>query len=139
LFDRDDDGAGVCKVNPFDYVDSILKTKENLIVDEISEKAYVPFLTNRALSYHPDTILYAQEMNTNHHLDHKLQFQYLINTIRPKARKKSKWAKRKEDTDIEAIQQYFGYNYQKAKVALSILTEENVKTIKEKLDKGGIK
>ena len=107
--DRDDDGAGVCKVNPFDYVDSILKTKENLIVDEISEKAYVPFLTNRALSYHPDTILYAQEMNTNHHLDHKLQFQYLINTIRPKARKKSKWAKRKEDTDIEAIQQYFGY------------------------------
>ena len=136
---RNDDGAGVCKVNPFEYVESILRTKKDLIVDDVSEKAYSSFLTNRALSYHPDTILYAQEMNTNHHLDNKLQFHYLINTIRSASRKKTKWAKRLENNEIDAIRQYYGYNYQKAKVALSILSKEQIKTIKEKLDKGGVK
>lgn len=126
-------------MNPFDYVNSILHDKKNLIVDEITEKAYSPFLTNRSLSYHKDTIFYAQDMNTNHHLDKKLQFDYLINNIRSFKRKNTKWSKRKEDKDIDAIKEFYGYNYLKAKAALSILSQDQLKDIKKRLEKGGDK
>lgn len=126
-------------MNPFDYVNSILHDKKNLIVDEITEKAYSPFLTNRSLSYHKDTIFYAQDMNTNHHLDKKLQFDYLINNIRSFKRKNTKWSKRKEDKDIDAIKEFYGYNYLKAKAALSILSQDQLKDIKKSLEKGGDK
>lgn len=124
---------------PFDYVNAILLNKKDLITDEASEKAYVPFLTNRALSYHPDTILYAQEMNSYASLDKKLQFHYLLNTIRPAKRRHSKWAKKLENDEIEAIQEYFGYSYQKAKVAASILSKEQKEEIKKLLEKGGVR
>ena len=68
--------------NPFEYVNQILYGKKNLIVDDLTEKAYVPFLTNRSLSYHQDCVLFANEMNRRAHVDKKLQYSYLINTIR---------------------------------------------------------
>lgn len=123
--------------SPFDYVNAILLSKDNLIKDEISEKEYNPFLTNRSLSYHKDCILYAQEMNRYSFLDKKLQFDYLINSIRPSKRKFSKWAKKKEDNDIDALKEYFEYNYSKAKSILSILSNEQLIEIKKKIEKGG--
>ena len=126
-------------MNPFDYVNSILKDKENLIVDEVSEKAYVPFLTNRALSYHKDTLFYAQEMNSVPHLDKKLQFRYLINTVKPMKRKGSKWGKKLDNADIEAVMVYYGYSYKKALSAISVLSKEQLKIIRKRLEKGGTK
>lgn len=127
-------------MNVFDYINAINFTKKDLMTDtendELAEKSYVPFLTNRGLSYFTDTIMYANEMNKCHHLDNKLQFHYLINSIRPKKRF-SKWAKRKEDNDVDAIQEYYGYSRVKAEQALSILSSEQVKTIKKRLSKGG--
>lgn len=122
----------------FDYIDAINHTKKNIIEDEATEKAYVPFLTNRGLSYFPDTVFYANEMNCNPHLDKKLQFDYLINSIR-KAKRYSKWAKRnKGDNDIELVQEYYGYSYEKAKMALTILSEDQLETIRKRLEKGGL-
>lgn len=126
-------------MSPFDYVNSILYDKKNLIVDDVSEKGYVPFLTNRALSYHKDTLFYAQEMNTHHHLDKKLQFQYLINTIKPVKRKRSPWAKKVDSADIEAVMQYYGYSYKKALSTVSVLTKDQLKIIRKRLEKGGAK
>jgi len=77
-------------------------------------------------------------MNCNHHLDHKLQYSFLINIIRP-SKRFSKWVKKEKDEDLEAIMEHFGYNRQKAKTALELLTPDQIKTIKKKLDKGGIK
>jgi hypothetical protein len=111
-------------------------SKTDLMVDTASEEGYVPFLTNRALSYFPDTILYAQEMNINTHLDKKLQYHYLINTVR-KSKRFSKWNKKKEDKDIELIQQHYGYNYNRAKEALSILSNNQLKEIRKRQEKGG--
>ena len=125
--------------NPFVYVKSIQTTKENLIVDNESEKEYIPFLTNRALSNHIDSVLYAQEMNLLNGLDKKLQYDYFLNTIRAKKRQFVPWAKKKENSDIALIQEYYGYSYSKAKTAASILSDEQIKIIKETLDKGGIK
>jgi hypothetical protein len=127
--------------SPFDYVNAINFTKHDLMTDtendELAESAYVPFLTNRSLSNFPDTLLYANEMNMNHHLDNKLQFHYLINTIRPKKRF-SKWAKRQDSDDFEAVKQYFKYSNSKTDQALQLLSPDQIKIIKKRLNTGGL-
>ena len=105
-------------MNPFDYANAILDNKKNLIVDEASEKAYAPFMVNRALSYHPDTLMDANLMNLFWNLDKKLQFDYLLNNVRRMKRQNKKWGKQKEDKDIELIMEYYGYNYRRAKEAI---------------------
>lgn len=126
----------------FDYINSINFNKQDLMTDtendELAESAYVPFLTNRSLSNFPDTILYANEMNIHNHLDNKLQFHYLINSIRPKKRF-SKWAKRQDSDDFEAVKEYFKYNNTKTEQALALLSPDDIKTIKKKLNTGGTK
>lgn len=123
-------------MNPFDVINDISFKKARIITGE-NEKEYNPFLTNRGLSYFPDTIFHAQEMNTLHHLDKKLQYEYLFNTIR-KSKRFSKWSKKDNDKDIEIIIEYFGYSRKRAEEALTILSKEQIKSIKKKLDKGGV-
>jgi len=104
--------------------------------DELAEKSYTPYLINKALSYYPDTILYANEMNLHHHIDNKLQYYYLINSIR--ARKRfSKWAKKQDSDDLEVVKEYYGYSNEKAQQALSVLTNTQIQSMREKLQKGG--
>ena len=127
-------------MNVFDYVNAINFTKKDLMTgtenDELAEAGYSPFLTNRGLSYFPDTILYANEMNMHHHLDNKLQFHYLINSIRPKKRF-SKWAKRQDSESFAIVKEYFKYNNTKTEQALAILSPDQIKIIKKKLNTGG--
>ena len=128
------------KMNPFEYINAINFTKKDLMTgsenDELAEKNYVPFITNKTLSYFPDTVLYANKMNLNHELDKKLQFHYLINSIRPRKRF-TKWVKKQEDNDLDAIAEYYGYNRQKSEQALTLLSPDQLKIIKKKLEKGG--
>ena len=79
-------------MNPFDYLKSINTTKKNIMVDDLTEKEYNAFIINRGLSFFPDTVLYANEMNLNHHLDSRLQYDFLINIIKKKKRF-TKWVK----------------------------------------------
>lgn len=124
------------KVNPFDFLNSINYSKENLIENEQDEKEYNAFMVNRGLSYFQDTILIANEMNTNPHLDSKLQYDFLINMIR-KRKRFSKWLKPTIESDIEAIKEYYGYSNDKAQQVLAILSTERITKIKEKVNKGG--
>ena len=123
-------------MTPFDFVNSINFNKKDLMPDEIHEREYVPFIVNRALSYFVDTVHYANEMNLYSNLDNKLQYHYLINSIRPQKRF-SKWVKKQEDSDLGAVMEYFGYNYAKARTAIELLSPEQIKIIKEKIEKGG--
>tara|TARA_B000000557_G_C20639984_1_gene385931 strand:- start:236 stop:634 length:399 start_codon:yes stop_codon:yes gene_type:complete len=129
------------KTNPFDYINAINVSKKNLMRgsnnDTIAEKEYSPFLSNRSLSYFADTIGYANEMNQRHHLDNLLQFEYLLNIVRPKKRF-SKWVKKENDRDLSLVKEYYGYSNAKAIQVLSILTPEQIKFIKGKLEKGGV-
>ena len=93
-------------------------------------------MVNKALSYFPDTMLYANEMNRNSHIDSKLQFHFFLNSIRP-AKRFAKWVKKHEDNDLTAIMEYYGFGPEKAKSALSILSSDQLITIKQKLEKGG--
>jgi hypothetical protein len=123
--------------NPFDYVNAILQNKKNLIVDEQTEKAYVPFMVNRSLSYQKDCIIFANEMNRRHFLDKKLQNDYLLNTIRSKKRPFSKWVKAEKSDDLACIKQVYGLSDTKAREALRLLNDEQIQELKQKTDIGG--
>jgi len=122
-----------------DFLNSINQTKVNIMdEDALTEKEYPPFVVNRTLSYFLDTIMYANEINTHHHADNKLQFDYLLNSIRSK-RRFSRWLKPDENKNLDVIKEYYGYSNQKAKDALNILTEDQLSLLNERMEKGGLK
>lgn len=123
-------------MNPFDYLKSINSTKKNIMVDDITEKEYNAFIINRGLSFFPDTVLYANEMNLNHHLDSRLQYDFLINIIKKKKRF-TKWVKPQEIANLEVIKEYYGYSDEKAKSVLSLLNNEQIEELKKRIYKGG--
>jgi hypothetical protein len=127
-------------MNPFDFIKAVSETKENLISgtdnDELAEKSYNPFIVNRGLSFYPDTILYANEVNRYPLLDKKPQFLYLLNTLRPRKRY-TKWLKEEKNEEIEIVSEYYGYSRSKAKDVIKILSSDQLKIIKTQLEKGG--
>ena len=123
-------------MNPFDYLNSINTSKKNVITDDITEKAYNSFMVNRSLSYFNDTAILANEMNRYHHLDNKLQFDFLINMVR-KRKRFSKWIKPQIESDVEAVKKYYGYSNEKARQILSLLSPEQINGLKKKVNKGG--
>jgi len=123
-------------ISPFEFVNSINDTKVNIIVDKWSEEEYNPFIVNKALSFTPDTVIYANEMNSRPHLGKALQYNFLINIVRKKKRF-SKWIKKEKIEAIEIVKEYYGYNTQKAREVVSILSKEQIDIIKSKLYKGG--
>ena len=125
-------------MNPFTYLNSINFSKEDVMVDDVAEKAYNSFLINRSMSYFYDTVGIANVMNRYHHLDNKLQYHFLINIIR-KRKRFSKWMKPETESDIEVVKQYYGYSNDKAKQVLSLLSPEQLKIINQKVNKGGRK
>jgi hypothetical protein len=125
-------------MNPFEFANQILQGKKQLIVDESTENEYVPFMVNRALSYHKDCVLYANEMNRRHQLDKKLQNDFLLNTIRAKKRPFNKWIKPEKSEDIACIKSFYGFSDAKARDALRLLTDKQIQELKEKTDKGGL-
>jgi hypothetical protein len=122
-----------------EVIPSILQTKKSVFRDDLDYKDYSPFMVNRALSYHMDCILYANEMNIHSGLDKDLQYSYLLNSIRPMKRKFQPWQRAEVDKDIESVKAFFGFSNQKAKDALKILTDEQIAEIKIRTDKGGVK
>ena len=125
-------------MNPFEFANAINYTKKNIMVDDITEKSYSSYMVNRQLSYFPDTVLAANEMNRNHHLDNRLQFDFFINIIR-KRKRFSKWFKPEQISDLETIKQYYGYSNEKARQVLTLLSTEQINELKNKVVKGGRK
>ena len=123
-------------ISPFDFINAINHSKEALIVDDWSEKQYNPYIVNRGLSFGADTVIYANEMNARPHADRRLQFDFLINTIRPRKRF-NKWLKAETVDALDLIQEYYGYSKEKARQVLPILTPDQLKTIKARMNRGG--
>lgn len=123
-----------------DYLNSINYTKKYLLDDEDPGwvKNYPAYIVNKCMSHHLDTIMYANEMNMNSHLPSQLQYDFFINTVRPRKRF-SPWEKKQKVNDLESVKQYYGYSNEKARQALNILTPNEIEFIKSKLNKGGKK
>ena len=121
-----------------DYLNAVNHTKENLLdtEDEDWEKKYPPFIVNKCVASFPDTVMLVNEINQLPHLDKKLQFDFLINSLRPRKRY-TPWLKAMKLENLEYVKEYYGYSNEKAKSALDILTDEQISAIKRKLYKGG--
>ena len=121
-----------------DYLNAINHTKERLMdtEDEEWEKKYPPFIVNKCLAPFQDTIMLVNEINQLHHLDKKLQYDFLLNSLRTRKRY-TPWVKAMKLENLEYVKEFYGYNNEKAKVALDILTDEQISAIKQKMNKGG--
>jgi lipopolysaccharide assembly outer membrane protein LptD (OstA) len=120
-----------------DIIPSILQTKKVVVTAE-NERDYVPFVANRALSFHHDVVMFTNQMNLVPNADPLLQYHYLLNTVRAYRRPFQKWQKRETVENLEAVKEYFGYSNEKAKDALSILSDAQIEEIKKNLNKGGL-
>ena len=116
---------------------SILQNKEYLLNTEEGEKGYSGFVVNKALSQHIDCIFYANQMNMNHHLDNKLQYDFYYHSIKAYKRNYQKWFKYSDSKEIELIKEYYNCSSTKAKTILSVLSKDQIKFIQNRLDKGG--
>lgn len=124
-------------MSPFDYINAINFTKQNLFEDPQAHKDYNAWIVNKGLSYFPDTLLYANEMNRHYGIPKDWQFSFLLNSITKKKRF-SKWSKKDTISEsLRLVKEYYGYSNEKAKQALSVLSEEQLAMIEQKLYKGG--
>lgn len=117
------------------WLNSINHEKQNIMTDE-NKKEYPPYIVNRCLSGFIDTVMMANEMNINHQLSSELQYHFLLNIVRPK-RRFSPWLKKEKLDDLEVVKSYYGYSNEKARAALSILSDEQLNSIKLKQTRGG--
>tara|TARA_R110000782_G_scaffold102693_6_gene189936 strand:+ start:289 stop:678 length:390 start_codon:yes stop_codon:yes gene_type:complete len=124
------------KLSPFDFIKSINTSKIDIMVDEEDEKDYPAFMVVRGLGWFSDTIFHANEMNINHHIDSKMQYSFLLNSIR-RGRRFSKWPKADSISNLEAVKEYYGYSNEKARQALTLLTNEQIEKLKDKVSHGG--
>jgi hypothetical protein len=122
-----------------DWLNSINKTKENLMDNDPSaEKDYSPYIINKCLSGYIDRLMFVNEINQYHFLPKKMQYDFFINSLRIN-RGFSPWIGKDEIKDLEYVKRYYGYNNEKAKNALRILTKEQLNFIKSKFETGGKK
>lgn len=128
-------------MNPFDYINAVSHTKKDLMTgtenDQLAEKGYDSWLTNKTFSNFPDTILHANDINLLWHLDNKPQFYYYINILRPRKRFK-KWLKKEENGNIELICNAYQCSKRVAKQYLNILSSEQITLLKKEQEKGGV-
>ena len=121
-----------------DWLNSMNFTKENLIEDPDAISSYPPYIINRCLSGHLDTVLFANEMNLYNSLDKDMQYSFFLYTLR-KRKRFSPWLKKEQVDDLDLVKKHYGYSNEKAKVAVSLLTKTQLETIRNQHDMGGKK
>ena len=121
-----------------DWLNSINFTKENLIEDPDMISSYPPYIVNRCLSGHLDTVLFANEMNKYSNLDKDMQYSFFLYTLR-KRKRFSPWLKKEQVDDLDLVKKHYGNSNEKAKVAVSLLTKTQIENIRNKHDMGGLR
>ena len=119
------------KLGPFDYVKSICNKTEYL--GERLED-YSPFIVNRAMASYVDCVLYAKELNMYPSFHSRMDYDFYYYAISKKKRF-APWYKN-NDEGIQNLIDYFKISRKKASEVIDILTEEDLKKIKNSLTYG---
>ena len=120
-----------------DWLNSINFNKNNLIEEDPEAiSSYPPYIVNRCLSGHLDTVLFANEMNKYSNLDKDMQYSFFLYTLR-KRKRFSPWLKKEQIQDLDLVKKHYGYSNEKAKVAVNLLTKTQLETIRNQPDMGG--
>jgi|TARA_R100000152_G_C6770639_1_gene196888 hypothetical protein len=124
-------------MNLSETLNSLNYDKKNLMSsDKMSESDYAPFIVNKCFSYFTDTILYANEMNRNAHLENRLQYDYYLHSLR-KRKRFSRWEKNNKSKTFLIVKEYYGYSNSKTEEVMDLLTTDQIKEIKHLLETGG--
>ena len=126
----------MAKRNPFDFVKSVSSDKTDIMVDDIEEKAYQPFLINKSLSYHQDSVFFTNEMNCRHGVDNRLQYVFFLNTLR-KRQRFSKWSKPYVSKKLDVVKQYYQMSTREAKDLYTLLSDKELRELKDRMNIGG--
>ena len=126
----------MAKRNPFDFVKSVSYDKKDIMVDDIEEKAYQPFLINKSLSYHQDSVFFTNEMNCRHGLDNRLQYVFFLNTLR-KRQRFSKWSKPYVSKKLDVVKEYYQMSTREAKELYTLLSDKELRELKNRMNTGG--
>jgi len=124
------------KRNPFDFVKSVSYDKKDIMVDDIEEKAYQPFLINKSLSYHQDSVFFANEMNVRGSTDNRLQYLFYLNTLR-KRQRFSNWVKPYISKKLDVIKEYYQISTREAKEYVNLLSDKNLRELRNRMKTGG--
>ena len=121
-----------------DWLNSINFNKENLIEEDPEAiSSYPPYIVNRCLSGAVDSVLFANEMNLNAHLDKDMQYSFFLYTLR-KRKRFSPWLKKEQVDDLDLVKKNYGYSDEKARIAVSLLTNTQLEYIRNKHEQGGM-
>jgi hypothetical protein len=121
------------------WLTSINFSKENLI-EEIPENisSYTPYIINKCVAGHLDTILFANELNQYPYISKDMQYAFYLHSLRKKKRY-TPWVKKEDAENLATIKEYYGYNDKRALEALRLLNREEINFIKQRLNKGGMR
>ena len=126
-------------MNPFEFIDSICTKKSHFPeFNRYYDSAYNPFVTNRHLSYFPDTIFLAQDMNLNWQIPRKMQYEYYYTSVRPKRRFKRWPPQRRTPEEVQLVSAFYGVNYRRAREYVNILSDEEISRIRSEMSEGGV-
>ena len=104
--------------------------------DPSLENSYPTWIINKCLASFTDTVLFANEMNMNWHISKRMQYDFYINSLRPRKRF-SPWSKKESIDYLDEVREYYGYSYTKALEAIRVLSADQLEHIKRSLNKGG--
>jgi hypothetical protein len=119
-----------------EIIPSILVTKKNALQNQEDIKSYPAFMVSRALSYYPDTVMIANEINQLPQVDADCHYTFLLNTVKPYKRPYAKWFKKVKTADLDVIKEYYGYSYARALEVVDILSPTQIADMKKELEKG---
>ena len=118
-----------------DWLKSINLTKENLLEEDPTLK-YPAFIINKCLSGILDSVMFSNEMNKYPNLDPKLQYDFLLHSLR-KRKRFAPWLKKDKISNLDAVKKYYRYSSEKALQAMRVLSKDQIEFIKKKLNTGG--
>ena len=125
----------IMKMELKDWLKSINLTKENLLEEDPTLK-YPAFIVNKCLSGLLDAVMFSNEMNKYPNLAPKLQYDFLLHSLRKKKRF-APWLKKDKIADLDAVKKYYRYSSEKALQAMRVLSKDQIEYIKKKLNTGG--
>ena len=123
-------------LSPFDFIKSVSNTKKDLIKDNPDDtKAYKAYVVNHGLSFYPDTVLIANEMNLYPDIPAISQYYYYMGAIR-KGNRYSEWHKLKKNDDLDLVQKVYQVRREIAKQYLKLLSKEDLNKLRALVDTG---
>ena len=122
---------------PFDHINAISE-KTGYSFDDENTSGYTEHVINTGLSFYPDTIFLVNEANVLG-LRGKMHYDFLYYIV-DKRKRRSKWFKKlKQEDNLEMVMDFYDVGSEKAKEMMKAMSEDDLKWLSEKTNKGGVK